>query len=458
MPWHSWLHARPWWLVSAALGGLLVAIAITGIVGLIINQRVQQVTENALRYDVRLEDLGDDLRVAVLDLRHYHRNLIFAGPSRRAIADFEQAHAVLLAAIDELDALGLHDPAMPPPEDLRTTARRYRETFFPAIELYEREQGRFIRASDTGLVLLAELEQAARVIDELGERRAAAALASIEAATASARLVLLSVLGSLVLIGLALAYGAVQVVGELRRLYQERAATAEQLAQALKAKNDFIADASHELRTPLTVLRGNAQVGLATGSTGLQAELFDEIVRESTRMTRMVEDLLFLARSDAASPPLERERVLVGPMLADLAGRAGILAREHGATFRASLHADGWLDADRARIEQAVLVLVDNAAKHSPPQGLITLTSATEGDRLTIRVSDSGTGIPAADMPLIFERFYRVDKARGRKQGGTGLGLSIAKTIVEAHGGRIEVESQLNIGTTMTIVLPLVTA
>ena len=126
-----------------------------------------------------------------------------------------------------------------------------------------------------------------------------------------------------------------------------------------------------------------------------------------------------------------------------------------GASFEAHLSGEGNLRADPARIEQAVLILVDNAAKYSPAGGRITLSATTETGELLIRVEDHGPGIPNEHLPHIFERFYRVDKARARKQGGTGLGLSIAQTIVQAHGGRIEAENRTAGGTRVSIHLPL---
>jgi two-component system sensor histidine kinase VicK len=176
---------------------------------------------------------------------------------------------------------------------------------------------------------------------------------------------------------------------------------------------------------------------------------------ESKRMSRMVEDLLFLARSDSASPPLEFETVAVAPFLAELAGRAEVLARELGAELEAKLEVGGSVEIDRQRIEQAVLILVENAAKYGPPGGKITLASSVRSSELRISVEDRGPGIPREELPRIFERFYRRDKARSRQLGGTGLGLPIAKTTVEAHGGRIEATSHLGEGTRFTLRLPL---
>ncbi len=256
--------------------------------------------------------------------------------------------------------------------------------------------------------------------------------------------------------GAALAYAAVRVVSELRSLYAEQQKASEKLAEASRAKTDFLADVSHELRTPLTVLRGNAQVGLALGAEGEQEQLLHEVVEESRRMSRLVEDLLFLARSDSASPPMDLEPVAAASLVSEIAGRAEVLAREHGATLETDLRAEGTLRADPARVGQAVLILVDNAIKYGPPGGVVKLGSdVTRSGEVMITVEDHGPGIPREDLPRIFERFYRVDKARSRKMGGTGLGLPIAKTIIQAHGGHIEVVSEAEAGTRVSLYLPL---
>ena len=172
-------------------------------------------------------------------------------------------------------------------------------------------------------------------------------------------------------------------------------------------------------------------------------------------MLRMVEDLLFLARSDSLSPPFELEPVAVEPFLSDLTKGAEALAQKHGASLTAALAGEGWVRMDPTRIKQAVLALVDNAAKYGPKGERVTLSSATPDGELRIEVEDRGPGIPEEDLPHVFERFYRVDETR---QPGSGLGLSIAATITEAHGGRIEAESRPGEGTRMSLYLPLLTA
>ncbi len=459
----SWLRKnreQHWRVAIAAVGGLLVASIIAGLVGLLVNQGVERVTDQALRYDIELEDEADDLRVAILDMRHYHRNIAFTGPSRNGIAEFEAAYERLQEEIGELEDLGIREseglqPEGLQPEDIRRMAEEYYAGFRPAVDAYEEDPEAFVQASDRGLVELEEMGRIGEELDSLGEELAESALQSIEQATATARLVLFALIGGLVVGGAALAYSVVRVVGELRRLYDEQQATAKKLAEVSQAKTDFIADVSHELRTPLTVLRGNAEVGLLERDC-THAEILEEIVEESTRMTKMVEDLLFLARSDSATVPLDLEEVPAATFLAEVAGRAEILARERGARLEAELLlGDGELEVDRDRIERAVLILVDNAAKYGPLKGRITLSSKMYSGELCVAVTDEGPGIPEEELAHIFERFYRVDKTRARKQGGTGLGLPIAKTIIEAHGGRIEVESSVGKGTRMTLYLPL---
>jgi two-component system, OmpR family, sensor histidine kinase VicK len=459
----AWIKGREqsWRITVVALAGLLVAITVAGVTGLLLNRNVERANET-LVYDVDLEDEGDDLRAAVLDMRHYHRNLFFSGPTRNNLENLEQAHRDLQEEIRELEELGVRDPTAPQPEEIRRTAEAYWDSFNPEIatELYQEDEttgGRaFTAASNKGLVHIDEMNQAGEELDGVGEARADRAIQDVDQATATAKVVLISVIVGLLLVGAALAMAAVRVVNELRRLYAEQQETAEKLAEASRQKTDFLADVSHELRTPLTVLRGNAQVGLALGADGEQKQLLEEVVEESRRMSRMVEDLLFLSRSDSSLPAMEPETVSAVPLLSEISGRAGMLAREKGGVLKTDLGAEGSLRADSSRLSQAVLILVDNALKYGPPGGTVTLrSSVNRRGELVISVEDEGPGIPKDDLPRIFERFYRVDKARSRRMGGTGLGLPIAKTIVEAHEGHVTAESRPGRGTRMSIHLPM---
>jgi two-component system sensor histidine kinase VicK len=168
--WISGIREQPWRVTVVAVAGLLVAITIAGLVGLLLIHNIVNVNDE-LRYDVDLEDEGDDLRAAVLDLRHYHRNITFGGPSpTQKIKDFENAYAQLEEEIRELETVGVRDPDAPQPEEIRAMAEEYYQDFRPAIDLYEEDRAAFEEASDRGLVRLDEMNQVGEDLDELGER------------------------------------------------------------------------------------------------------------------------------------------------------------------------------------------------------------------------------------------------------------------------------------------------
>lgn len=452
MAWLKRWQQHPWWIESIAISGLLLAIAIVGLVGLGINARVKYLIDRMVQYDIELSDRSDDFLIVVLEMRHYHRNVFFAGPTSRGFAEFEAAYLRLQAQIDELEQLPMEDysPILQV-DTLRALAEQYYQTFRPAIDLYTSDRQAFDEASADGLQILTNLESAALALDQLGEDREAVSIGSVEAETMHAQWVLLAVLGGLILVGVGLAYLMVHNL-------QERQRVAAKLAQALQIRNNFIADASHELRTPLTVLRANAELALELDRTCAHTEFLEEIAREAERMTHLVEDLLLLARSDADSLPLTLEIVEIEPFLAELAERAQMLAHKQGARLQKALTAAGRVHIDPTRIEQVVLILVDNAAHYSSEDKPIILRSVIEESMVVVEVLDQGIGIPETELPFIFERFYRVDKARSRKQGGAGLGLAIAKSLVEAHGGKLEATSVLHQGTQMRLSLPLLPA
>jgi signal transduction histidine kinase len=444
-----------WYVIAASVGGLLAAILLAGVIGLLLNQRIESVTEQALEYDMEVEDEGDDLRVAVLEVRHYHRNLMFTGTSQGQIAEFEDAYAVLLEEINELEDLGIPEDK-PQPGEIRTLAKEYYADFRPAVDRAENDRDAFVDAADRGLLRLEQMNEDAEELDDLGEDLSEDSLGKVDRTAATARLVLLGSVGALLLAGATLAYLTVRFFGELRRSYARQQEATEAAEKASQLKTNFIADVSHELRTPLTVLRGNAELGLAFEEDCSHGEVLDEIVKESKKMSSMVDDLLFLARSDADALPLKRKRIPITPFLKEVAGRSKILVEKRGARFEAKLSGRGEIVADAERLEQAVLVLVDNASKFSPKGETVTLSAAAERGELRVSVEDRGPGIPEEVLPHVFERFYRVDKSRERKRGGAGLGLSIAKTIVESHGGRVGAESHPGEGTRMSLYLPLV--
>ena len=225
------------------------------------------------------------------------------------------------------------------------------------------------------------------------------------------------------------------------------------------ARREFVANVSHELRTPLTNIRSYTETLLdAAGDIPLDTEkqFLGVISSESERMARIVTDLLTLSRLDYGRMELRMTRFSLSALLRKVADAMKFTAEDSG--HELTVDAPDSLPeiaGDRERIEQVVVNILSNAVKYTPSGGHIRL-AACEGEKNTVRITvqDDGIGIPAEDVPRLFERFYRVDKARSRAAGGTGLGLAIAKEIVEKHGGHIELESEYGKGTTVHITLP----
>jgi signal transduction histidine kinase len=242
-----------------------------------------------------------------------------------------------------------------------------------------------------------------------------------------------------------------QRADEFRDLAQALNQTLEQIERLFQTQQRLLADVSHELRTPLTAVRGNLDLIRHMGEA--DPELMDIIEDELERMTRLIGDLLLLARADTGGLPLEREPVELDNILFEVYRQVSRLARQVEIKLVEVDQVCVLGDADR--LKQLLLILVDNATKYTPPGGVVSLSLSRQGGWAHLSVADTGVGIPPEDVPHIFDRFYRVDKARGRAQGGSGLGLSIAKWIAQAHGGGIDVTSEMGEGTTFTIKLPL---
>ena len=324
--------ARAWRLIVGAIAGLVLGIALASSGAIAITFVVGEVAQRALEHDVSLEDEGDDVLATVLDVRHYHRNLFFAGPSSDRVEDFDSALAALYEELGELDDIVIMSADLSTAQELRAMVEAYEAAYRPAIELYDIDRAAFDEASDHGLEHLADIQTEAVKLEERGEELAEAAFRSINETTTTATIILVAVLVGVGAAGIALSLAAVRVLRQQRDLYAAQRESAAQLELALRTRTDFIADASHELRTPLTVLRGNAEVGLAASSPGCGHEpVLREIVAESARMTRLVEDLLFLARYDAGALPLEERVIEIEPWLAEVAARAEVLARQRGA-------------------------------------------------------------------------------------------------------------------------------
>ena len=219
----------------------------------------------------------------------------------------------------------------------------------------------------------------------------------------------------------------------------------------------FIADASHELRTPLAVLRGETEVALEQ-DRGVEdyQESLALIKDEAERLTRIVENLFILARQPVDQHSIMKEPLRLNEVVSECVRSAQVLATQRGLR----LHLDGVksevnFTGDDELLKRMLLNLLDNAVKYTAPGGEVSVALSTQNGSARIIVTDTGIGIPAADRPRIFDRFYRVDKARSRALGGAGLGLSIAKWIVEAHGGTIAVQSAPKQGSEFIVELPL---
>ena len=244
-----------------------------------------------------------------------------------------------------------------------------------------------------------------------------------------------------------------------------------ELRRLERMRRDFVANASHELRTPVANIRAMAETLIdAPGDEKLVARFYPQMISEAERLSRLVSDLLDLARLESQSEdeiPAHLQQFDLVPLIYEVVSQSKYKAIERHievtCQFAPGCERDVLVVGDAPALEQVVFNLLDNALMYTPEGGNVALSleretknsqSSHTGDRVLLRVRDSGVGIPEADLPRIFERFYRVDKARSRAQGGTGLGLAIVKHIVENQGGSVTVESVENQGSTFTIALP----
>ena len=230
-----------------------------------------------------------------------------------------------------------------------------------------------------------------------------------------------------------------------------------ELRKLERVRRDFVANVSHEFKTPLTAIQGFAETLLAGALDDPQNRVrFLEIILEhSRRLARLTDDLLKLSQMDADRLGLEMRRVSVSQFVESCVETAKRPAAEKD--LRLSVNLQERLPdiaADRRRLAEVLQNLLDNAIQYTPPGGQIMISASADATEVTFTVSDTGIGIPQADQPRIFERFYRVDAARSREVGGTGLGLAIAKHLVEVHGGRLWVESEIGQGSQFYFTVP----
>ncbi len=264
--------------------------------------------------------------------------------------------------------------------------------------------------------------------------------------------------------------GAKDEVGELASTFNEMLASLEQVAEAQRR---FVSDASHELRAPLTIIRGNLEMLRQTPdhSDADRAEIVDDAYVEAERMSTLVSDLLLLARVDAASASRgaratqlderlsgRREAVEMDQFVMDLfhSGQSHLRALRKQIRLSVIDIAPVTVMADPGQIRQLGMILLDNAIKYTPANGQIRLSLEQIGSRAVFTISDTGIGISAEDLPHIYERFWRADRARERDEHGSGLGLAIALWIAQAHHGEIKVESAPGKGSVFTVSLPAV--
>jgi len=228
------------------------------------------------------------------------------------------------------------------------------------------------------------------------------------------------------------------------------------LRQSDQAKNAFIADVTHELRTPLTVINGTIETledGAIDDLEG-RGPLLQSMAAEAKRLIRLVNDLLVLTRADAGALKLQFSSLDLGELVRARCESLSSLAEPRQVAFDVDVRGqtEVWGDADR--LTQVLDNLLDNAIRYAPDDSTVTVSVQREGDEIRCAISDQGVGIPAQHLPLIFERFYRVDTSRNRHTGGSGLGLAIVRSLVTAQGGRIVADSLEDGGTTITFWIP----
>ena len=244
--------------------------------------------------------------------------------------------------------------------------------------------------------------------------------------------------------------------GELRELAENYNTMAAQLERLDKTRNQFVSNASHELKTPLATMKIMLESIMYQPDmpVELRTEFMQDINHEIDRLTGIVTDLLTLTRMDAEKGSMKHEQVDMSALTEEVIRMLTPAAERRGQRLECAIEPGLQMLGDRARLNQVLYNLTDNALKYSPDGGRIAVSLRSDGDSLVWRVRDNGVGIPKEDLEHIFERFYRVDKARSRETGGTGLGLSIVKQLVSMHGGEITVSSEPGSGSEFRVVFP----
>ncbi len=231
-----------------------------------------------------------------------------------------------------------------------------------------------------------------------------------------------------------------------------------ELRRLEKVRAEFVANVSHELRTPLTAIKGYLETLLdeASPNPEMYRRFLSVALTHADRLGRLVNDLMNLSDIETGKITLKRDSVLLTEVVNEVAGIYQNEAVKKGVTIISQVSPNIQVWADRDRLSQILINLVDNAVKYTATAGEINFSTieGTNTNHITLRVQDTGQGIPPVDLPRITERFYRVDKARSREEGGTGLGLAIVKHLVHVQGGTIQIDSELGKGTTVDVSLP----
>ncbi|ESZ19428.1 histidine kinase [Mesorhizobium sp. L48C026A00] len=237
----------------------------------------------------------------------------------------------------------------------------------------------------------------------------------------------------------------------------ELAAANQRLTELDRLRVQFLADISHELRTPLTALRGEAEIPLRHGSKpeAVYRDALERIVTQSLEMGRLVDDLVFLSRSETDTIRFEPRRTDLVTIVADAVHEGEILGRAKGISIKAAYSTRPvWITADAQRLKQALVIILDNAIKYSPRDRSVNLSMTAMDGHAEIAIRDKGLGIPAEEIPKVFERFYRGRSPRASRQLGSGLGLAIAKWLIEKHRGEIALTSEVGSFTEVVVRLP----
>jgi heavy metal sensor kinase len=241
---------------------------------------------------------------------------------------------------------------------------------------------------------------------------------------------------------------------ELKRLAESFNEMLDRLDQSFKQIRQFTADASHELRTPVSILMGETELALNNLLDYEECKAALSSRREELlRMTRIIDDLLALSQFDYGERTLQSKPLDLSDLVIEVCEQQRNQARVKGVELELTKTVPVTIDGDSSRLRQMLRNILDNAIKYTPSGGKVTVElDRSNGSKCVLRVADTGIGIPEGSLPQIFDRFYRVDKARTREEGGSGLGLSIVKEIAEAHGGSVGVQSAVAAGTVVTVV------